>query len=193
MKFSSLASKAILAVSIGRAQGFSSLSAAPRPSSAAGIFSRGTRLQANDFRASTPLSRSKTSLMSSSSHGPTLQNIGKEEMEEIIEDYENGGREDSGYILLDVREEGEIAFTGKLSPNTITFPLQKLMQLQAFEMDGDDFQMSFGFEKPRLDETLVFSCAAGVRSVHAANFAAEAGYTKLVNYRGGANEWFSTY
>jgi rhodanese-related sulfurtransferase len=129
----------------------------------------------------------------SSGGGPqevTLQDVGKEEMEEILEDYEEGGREESGYVVLDVREVNEIEYTGKLSPNTITFPLQKVMQYNAFALDDDEFEEIFGFEKPGMDETLVFSCAMGVRSVHAANFAAQGGYTKLVNYRGGANQWF---
>eukprot|EP00980_Cylindrotheca_fusiformis_P027227 scaffold19424_cov142-Cylindrotheca_fusiformis.AAC.11 len=100
-------------------------------------------------------------------------------MEEIIEDYEEGGREESGYVVLDVREPHEIEYTGKLSENTITFPLQKLAQYNAFALEEDDFEEIFGFEKPHLDE-----------SVHAAQFAAQSGYTKLVNYMGGAHEWF---
>lgn len=120
-----------------------------------------------------------------------LQNIGKEEMEEILEDYEEGGREESGYVVMDVREEHEIQFTGKLSPNTLTLPLQKLMRYNVFALPEDEFEEICGFEKPSMDETMVFSCAAGIRSVHAANFAAESGYSKLVNYMGGANEWFS--
>jgi rhodanese-related sulfurtransferase len=122
-----------------------------------------------------------------------LTNIGKPEMEEIIEDYENGGREDSGYIVLDVREEHEVAFTGKLSPNTVTFPMQRIMKYNAFELDEDDFEEVFGFVKPSPDETLVISCAAGIRSVHVAQFAAKSGYGKLVNYKGGANEWFGPF
>ena len=129
--------------------------------------------------------------MSTSGGGVPLQNIGKEEMEEIIEDYENGGRADSGYVILDVREVAEIARTGKLSPNTLTFPLQRVMQVNAFALDEDDFEEIFGFEKPSLDETLVFSCAAGIRSVSAAQLAAMNGYGKLINYTGGANEWFN--
>jgi rhodanese-related sulfurtransferase len=112
-------------------------------------------------------------------------------MEEIVEDYEQGGREDSGYVVIDVREMHEIEFTGKVSPNTLSLPLQKLMQLNVFELDEDEFEEICGFDKPTPDETLVFSCAAGIRSVHAAQFAAQSGYTKLVNYKGGANQWFS--
>ena len=130
--------------------------------------------------------------MSSGSGGEfQLKNIGREEMEEIIDDYENGGREESGYVILDVREIPEISNTGKLSPNTLTFPLQRVMQVDAFTMDADDFEEIFGFEKPTPDETLVFSCAAGIRSVSAAQLAAMNGYGKLINYTGGANEWFN--
>ena len=86
---------------------------------------------------------------------------------------EEDGREASGYLVMDVREEPEIAASGKLSPNTLTFPLQKLMQYNAFSLEEDEFEEIFGFEKPTPDETLVFSCAAGVRSVHAAQFAAQ--------------------
>ena len=120
-----------------------------------------------------------------------LQNIGKQEMEEILDDYENGGRLESGYVVMDVREENEIAYTGKISPSTITFPLQKLMQYNAFEMEDDEFEEVFGFPKPLPDETLVFSCASGIRSVYAAQFAARSGYTQLINYTGGASEWFN--
>jgi len=123
--------------------------------------------------------------------GPTLTNIGKEQMEEIIEDYEQGGREDSGYVVMDVREENEVAASGQLSPNTQTLPLSVISQQKVFEMDEDEFEIVCGFGKPLPDETIVFSCAAGIRSVQAAQWAAHAGYTKLVNYQGGAYEWFS--
>jgi rhodanese-related sulfurtransferase len=115
-----------------------------------------------------------------SSSEPELKHIGWEEMDSILDEYEELGREESGVIVLDVRNEDEIAYTGQLSPNTKTLPLPAIMQYNLC-----------GFPKPTPDETLVFSCAAGIRSVHAAKFAAAAGYSKLVNYVGGANEWFN--
>jgi rhodanese-related sulfurtransferase len=124
--------------------------------------------------------------------GPIIKNIGRDEMEEIVEDYEEGGRQESGYVIIDVREADEIAYTGKVSPNTIHVPLGVLAQYQVFNMDEDEFEEVCGFAKPDLDETLVFTCAAGIRSTHACNFAARSGYSKLINYTGGANEWFST-
>jgi rhodanese-related sulfurtransferase len=139
-------------------------------------------------------SLARTRLFSSfgdGSEGPSIKHIGKEEMEEIVEDYEEGGREKSGYVIIDVREPDEIAYTGRVSPNTLNVPLGVLAQFQIFKMDEDEFEEVCGFAKPDLDETIVFTCAAGIRSTHACNFAAQSGYSKLVNYRGGANEWFS--
>ena len=80
---------------------------------------------------------------------------------------------------------------GKLSENVNTLPVQIIMQANAFEMDPEDFEVNFGFEKPTPDETFVFTCAAGIRSVYACQFAAKAGYSKLVNHMGGSNEWFA--
>jgi rhodanese-related sulfurtransferase len=95
-----------------------------------------------------------TRLFSSMGEGnPTLQNVGKDAMEEIIEDYEQGGRADSGYVIMDVREPHEIEYTGKLSENTVTFPLKKLMQYNAFALDEDEFEEIYGFEKPTPDES----------------------------------------
>eukprot|EP00546_Thalassionema_frauenfeldii_P018900 CAMPEP_0178904464 /NCGR_PEP_ID=MMETSP0786-20121207/5714_1 /TAXON_ID=186022 /ORGANISM="Thalassionema frauenfeldii, Strain CCMP 1798" /LENGTH=172 /DNA_ID=CAMNT_0020575923 /DNA_START=134 /DNA_END=652 /DNA_ORIENTATION=+ len=134
---------------------------------------------------------SNSRLFSSSPSGSTLTNIGFDEMKEIVEDYEQGGREDSGYLVMDVREYNEVEASGKISPTTQTLPLSIISQQQAFEMDAEEFESLVGFPKPTPEETLVFSCAAGIRSVTAAQWAAQAGFTQLVNYQGGASEWFS--
>ena len=122
---------------------------------------------------------------------PDIQNVGREHMEEIIEDYEEGGRDASQYCVIDVRTEEEVNRTGKLGENVYTLPVQVIQLSKVFEMEPDEFLETCKFEKPSPDETLVFSCAAGIRSVSACQFAAQAGYTKLINYTGGANEWFS--
>jgi len=67
-----------------------------------------------------------------------------------------------------------------------------LFQRGALQLEEDEFEESFGFAKPALDETLVFTCKAGMRSMYAAQVAASLGYENLVNYRGGADEWFSS-
>jgi rhodanese-related sulfurtransferase len=127
----------------------------------------------------------------SSAQQVNLKHVGWEEMQQLVEEYESSGRDGSGLVVIDVREPHEIEFTGKVSPNTYTLPLGVVAQYNVFTMDNDDFEEVTGFKKPSMDETIIFSCAAGVRSVHACNFAARAGYSQLVNYMGGANEWFS--
>eukprot|EP00978_Attheya_sp_CCMP212_P002030 scaffold4157_cov58-Attheya_sp.AAC.2 len=120
-----------------------------------------------------------------------INNIGKEDLVEILEDFESGGREESGYVVLDVRGPEEIAETGNLSPSVNNLPLTFIMEKNAFKLSEEDFEEEFGFAKPQMDETLVFSCKAGGRSKMASQMAAEAGYSNIVNYTGGANEFFS--
>ena len=121
-----------------------------------------------------------------------MRNIGKSEMQEILEDYSEAGREESQYCVIDVRTDEEVYYTGKLAKNVYTLPIQVIMSTNAFNMEEDDFEDAFGFQKPQLDETIVFTCAAGIRSVYACQAAAACGYTNLINYTGGANEWFQS-
>ena len=135
--------------------------------------------------------------------------VGKEEMEEILEDFEQGG---SGYVVLDVRNPDEVEKTGKLSPNVITCPLPDLKD--ALQMDSEKFESTYGSPKPSPDDTIVLTCAAGKRLVlattlyscpiaqtkthifcfvYSAQMAAEMvkdEYPKCVVYTGGAKEWF---
>lgn len=91
---------------------------------------------------------------------------------------------------MDVRNVDEIIQTGKLSPCVLTLPLPAIAQFNAFAMSEEDFEDQFGFEKPSYDETIVFSCKAGIRSMQAAQWAMMNGYTKIVNYTGGSMDWF---
>ena len=95
------------------------------------------------------------------------------------------------YKPIFLKEQNEVDSSGKVSPNTHTLPLSILGAQQVFEMDEDEFEIVCGFPKPTMDETLVFTCAAGIRSQHACAYAAQAGYMQLVNYKGGAYEWFA--
>ena len=66
-----------------------------------------------------------------SSNPTQITQIGKEQMEEILEDMENAGREETGYVVIDVRNPDEIAITGHLSPNVVNLPLPLIMQVQS--------------------------------------------------------------
>mmetsp|Transcript_28389 Transcript_28389/g.35109 ORF Transcript_28389/g.35109 Transcript_28389/m.35109 type:complete len:177 (-) Transcript_28389:138-668(-) len=121
---------------------------------------------------------------------PQITQIGKDGLQEIIEDIEYSSRAEAGYVVIDVRNVDEIAYTGKLSECVETLPLPVIAQMGAFNMEPEDFEASFGFEKPGLDETIVFTCKAGIRSMHAGQLAGMAGYQNIVNYSGGAMDWF---
>lgn len=135
-------------------------------------------------------STSKRWMGTDSQTPPPINRVQKDVFSQIIDEYESEGREASGYIVIDVRGHEEVDFTGKVSPNTYTLPLPLIAQEGAFTLDDDDFEDQYGFAKPSLDETLVFTCKAGVRSNYAAQYAAMAGYGKLFDYIGGADEWF---
>ena len=116
--------------------------------------------------------------------------IDRKAMTEIIEDVSNGSREESGYVIIDVRGHDEVQDTGKLDEVVETLPLPYIAQ-GALSMEDEEFQATFGFDKPALDETLVFTCKAGIRSAQAAQLAKMAGYSNMLDYMGGSNEWFS--
>jgi rhodanese-related sulfurtransferase len=122
-----------------------------------------------------------------------MRNIGFDEMEDLIDDYEDKIQqgEDPGMVVLDVRTDPEVQATGRLSENTLTLPLQLILNQNLFALSDEDFEDIVGFAKPSPDTPLVFSCAAGIRSVYACQAAAASGYSCVINYTGGANEWFS--
>ena len=110
-------------------------------------------------------------------------------MEEILQEYNEVGREETGYVVIDVRGRDEVEATGGvLSPNAYTIPVQEIDQ--ALSMDSEDFLETYGFAKPDPEETIVFSCLSGMRAKMAAQSAASMGFQNLVVYVGGAKEWF---
>lgn len=124
---------------------------------------------------------------------PAIRHINKEEMKQILMEHEGMVNADleSPYFVLDVRTEPEVQQTGQLAASVPTLPVQLMMPpYSVLQMDDDEFEESFGFPKPPKDVTMVFSCAAGIRSVSACKFAQEAGYRNCINYMGGAKEWF---
>jgi hypothetical protein len=91
-------------------------------------------------------------------------------MAEIIKDVANSSHEESGYVIINVHGHDEIQTTGKLNDVVVTLPLPYIAQ-GVLAMDKEDFKETFEFEKPQLDETLVFSCKAGIQSQQAGQLA----------------------
>jgi rhodanese-related sulfurtransferase len=108
-------------------------------------------------------------------------------------------RESSGVVVIDVRDQIEIATTGRLTDkfemlevrDDVLYGEITLAQIMegGFTLPDDEFEDAFEFSKPPKDALLVFSCAAGVRSASAQKMAIENGYSNTINYLGGANEF----
>lgn len=97
--------------------------------------------------------------------------------------------------LIDVREPHEVLETGRLQHGkveAVNVPLASVMN-GALNISNKDFYEEFGCDKPKKDENIVFSCRSGIRSEHAANHAVTLGFSKVMNYRGSASEWFSKH
>lgn len=80
------------------------------------------------------------------------------------------------FCLIDVRNPEEIAGTGSLDSKAHNVPLSQIPQ--SFVSSEETWVAKFGFPKPSKDETLVFSCKAGVRSAMASECANQLGYSE---------------
>ncbi|GKY98558.1 hypothetical protein MPSEU_000812600 [Mayamaea pseudoterrestris] len=120
-----------------------------------------------------------------------IPTIDKGDLQDILESLQASGREGSGYCVMDVRNPDEVSATGPLGPSVNNLPLSLIVNGNIFSKSEEEFEAVAQFTKPSLDEMLVFSCAAGKRSAMASLAAAEAGYSNILNYSGGANDWFN--
>ena len=135
---------------------------------------------------------SRLHMSSSTPSTPQIISIDKSQMSDIIQAAEGSvGTMNHNYVIIDVRNVDEINSTGQLSPVVHTLPLPYILQNDAFNLGYEEFEEQFGFPKPELDQTLVFTCKAGIRAMKAAQCAIQAGYTEIVSYGGGSDEWFS--
>ncbi len=82
------------------------------------------------------------------------------------------GRADGSMLIVDVREPHEFAM-GRI-PGAVSLPLSRF--------DPAEIPAAAG-------KRLVFSCAAGVRSMQALAIAQAAGLDLVEHYRGGFKEW----
>ena len=124
---------------------------------------------------------------------PVITNINKEKMAEILSQVENGtGGDTTNYVIIDVRGNEEIMMgTGLMNEKVHILPLPQITMMNAFDMDDKSFELQFNFPKPNVDDdTLVFTCKMGGRSQQAAQIAAMSGYKNIINYTGGADDWF---
>jgi len=107
---------------------------------------------------------------------PLITNINYEQLNKFI------AQNDS--LIIDVRTKKELAATGIL-PNSINIPLDELSA--AFEMKPNAFFEKYNTSKPNKELSIIFSCAKGIRSLKASQYAADLGYKNVYNYSEG---WF---
>lgn len=86
------------------------------------------------------------------------------------------GLEDGSILLIDVREPHEFEM-GHI-PGAVSYPLSNF--------DPDTLHALLAGD----DRRPVFSCASGVRSVHAIHAAQQAGLAIDTHYRGAFKDWF---
>lgn len=67
------------------------------------------------------------------------------------------------------------------------FPVGQV--LAAVTKSPNEFRILYHRDLPRVDDTVVFYCQAGIRSEKARLFAASAGFQQGKNYRGSWAEW----
>ncbi|KAF8807191.1 Rhodanese-like protein [Phlegmacium glaucopus] len=87
--------------------------------------------------------------------------------------------------LIDVREPGEV-MQGMI-PSAVNLPLSVLGN--ALHTNHEEFKKLYGFEKPLLDQEVIFYCRSGQRSSSASDVAKRNGYTNILNYKGSWLEW----
>ena len=95
---------------------------------------------------------------------------------DLYRDTVKKGLADGSIALVDVREPHEFA-AGHI-PGSISLPLS-VLDVEALE----DAVAEAGGRR------IVFSCAAGIRSVHAIERARAAGFDLREHYRGGFKDW----
>jgi rhodanese-related sulfurtransferase len=87
--------------------------------------------------------------------------------------------------VIDVREPHE--FAAGFVPTAINIPLGHIEE--AFSLDGEDWKLLWGIDKPAEDELVIVYCRSGVRSETARQYALAGGYVNVSNYKGSWMDW----
>jgi len=87
--------------------------------------------------------------------------------------------------LIDVREPDEV-MQGMI-PSAVNLPLSVLGN--ALHTNHQEFKKLYSFDKPLLDQEVIFYCRSGKRSATASDVAKRNGYTNILNYKGSWLEW----
>ncbi|XP_064394177.1 uncharacterized protein LOC135341525 [Halichondria panicea] len=107
--------------------------------------------------------------------------------DELVTMVQRNNENTSHMLLVDVREPEELLQTGEI-PGSINIPLGEVEE--AFSMSPDDFEISYGVDKPPTDNpNIIFTCLSGVRSLVALEFVHQLGYCSARHYKKGWLGW----
>ncbi|CCF55859.1 hypothetical protein KAFR_0A04240 [Kazachstania africana CBS 2517] len=108
-----------------------------------------------------------------------VKNYNFQDMKELV------AKHDPNVVLVDVREPSEYSVVN--IPGSINVPYRS--HPDAFALDTEAFEKTFGVQKPNAEKELVFFCASGMRGAKAQNVAANNGYKNSAVYPGSMNDW----
>lgn len=97
---------------------------------------------------------------------------------------------DDGYILIDCRTVNEITSWGIIEGAKV-LPAHEMFE--AFKLTPEDFEIEFGFPKPRPDQKIIFYCQFGPRSLMAAQILSWLGYPNVMHLGQGYFHWAKQY
>lgn len=97
---------------------------------------------------------------------------------------------DDGFVIIDCRTVNEVTSWGIIEGAKV-LPAHEMFE--AFHMTPEDFETEFGFPKPKPEETVIFYCQYGPRSLMAAQILSWLGYENVLHFRDGYHEWGKQY
>merc|ERR1711973_444525 len=97
------------------------------------------------------------------------------------------GVNDATMLLIDVRPEGDVEKFGKI-PNSYSVPITQVPKAFS-EMSDEEFEETYGFAKPGLDDPFVLYCRQGLGARAAQVILKGLGYKNIRVYDGSFREW----
>ncbi|CBH10990.1 rhodanese-like domain containing protein, putative [Trypanosoma equiperdum] len=131
----------------------------------------------------------------SSTEGDTAVAVAPEVLAELTDEERDlllCSRPDYGddFVLLDCRTVNEVTSWGIIEGAKV-LPAHEMFE--AFHLTPEEFEVEFGFTKPRPEQKIICYCQYGPRSLMAAQVLSWMGYTKVLHFRDGYYEWGKQY
>ncbi|RNE97757.1 Rhodanese-like protein [Trypanosoma rangeli] len=97
---------------------------------------------------------------------------------------------DDGFVLLDCRTVNEVTSWGMIEGAKL-LPAHEMFD--GFHLTPEEFEVEFGFTKPRPEQKVICYCQYGPRSLMAAQILTWMGYMNVLHFRDGYYEWGKQY